>query len=342
MTEHPDFYNFYKGKTVFVTGAGGFIGSHLTEALVQAGAKVKALVRYNANNRWGWLDTLQPEVLDHIEVLPGDIRDGEFVRKLTKDTEIGFHLAALISIPYSYDAPGSYVETNITGTLNVLQAVRQTGIERLVTTSTSEVYGTAQYVPIDEKHPLQGQSPYSATKIGADQIAESFYRSFNLPVVILRPFNTYGPRQSMRAIIPTLLMQGLTGTEVNVGNLTPTRDFNYVLDTVQAFLRCGKTPEAEGHVLNAGTGTEISIADLIRKIENLLGKKLNVVQVEERLRPEKSEVFRLCASIEKARKILGYEPQYSLEEGLARTLEWCQAQDASRQYTSRKVALYHV
>jgi NAD dependent epimerase/dehydratase len=329
--------NFYAGKSVFVTGAAGFIGSHLTEALVQAGAKVKALVRYNSNNRWGWLDTLQPEILEQVEVLPGDIRDHEFVRKLTKDTEIGFHLAALISIPYSYDAPGAYVDTNITGTLNVLQAVRQTGIERLICTSTSEVYGTAQYVPIDEKHPLQGQSPYSATKIGADQIAESFYRSFNLPVVILRPFNTYGPRQSMRAIIPTLLMQGLSGTEVSVGNLTPTRDFNYVLDTVQGFLRAGMTPEAEGQVINVGTGKEISIQDLVVKVENLIGKKLKIVQAEERFRPEKSEVFRLCADIEKARAILKYEPQYNLDEGLKLTLEWCQTQQQNR-----KVTLYHV
>lgn len=332
-----DEFSFYRGKRVFVTGAAGFIGSHLTESLVRAGAQVKALVRYNSTNRWGWLDTLPSEVLEQIEVLPGDVRDADFVRKLVTRTEVGFHLAALISIPYSYDAPRSYIETNVTGTLNVLQATRDLGIERVVSTSTSEVYGTAQYVPIDEKHPLQGQSPYSATKIGADQIAESFYRSFGLPVVILRPFNTYGPRQSMRAIIPNLLMQGLAGQEVRVGNLDPTRDFNFVLDTVQGFLKAGATPQAEGEVINVGTGHEISIRDLVGKVEQLLGRPLNLVSTEERFRPEKSEVFRLCAGVDKARQILNYAPRYTLDEGLQQTLAWCQAQELTR-----KVALYHV
>lgn len=327
----------YQGKQVFVTGAGGFIGSHLAESLVRAGASVKALVRYNSNNSWGWLDKVDKDVLQNIHVVPGDIRDGEQMRKLVQGCDYGFHLAALISIPYSYEAPRSYVDTNISGTLNVLQAIRENGIERLVCTSTSEVYGTAQYVPIDEKHPLQGQSPYSATKIGADQLAESFYRSFNLPIVILRPFNTYGPRQSMRAIIPTLLMQGVANRSVQVGNLAPTRDFNFVLDTVQGFLKAAITPEAEGEVINVGTGNEISIADLIKKVEKLLGYSLEVAQTDERFRPENSEVFRLCANIDKAKAILNYEPQYTLDRGLALTLEWCQ-----QQQLNHKVMLYHV
>lgn len=327
--------NVYENKTVFVTGADGFIGSHLVESLVQAGARVKALAQYNSFNNWGWLDKVHPDIMTQVEVFPGDVRDADYIRQFTKGAEYGFHLAALIAIPYSYDAPRSYVDTNVTGTLNVLQAVREHGIERLVSTSTSEVYGTAQYVPIDEKHPLQGQSPYSATKIAADQLAESFYRSFNMPIVILRPFNTYGPRQSMRAIIPTLLMQGVAGQEVRVGNLDPTRDFNYVLDTVQGFLKAGACAQAEGQVINVGTGQEISIQDLITKIESLLGKKLNVVQQEERFRPEKSEVFRLCAGIDKARAILDYAPQFSLDDGLRLTLDWCQAQEKSH-----KVMMY--
>lgn len=327
----------YQNKTVFVTGAGGFIGSHLTEALVQSGAHVKAMVRYNSQNNWGWLDTIEPDVMAHIEVVPGDIRDADFVRKFIRGCDYGFHLAALISIPYSYDAPRSYVDTNVTGTLNVLQAIRDLGIERLVSTSTSEVYGTAQYVPIDEKHPLQGQSPYSATKIGADQLVDSFYRSFELPVVTLRPFNTYGPRQSMRAIIPNLLMQGLVGREVHIGNLDPTRDFNFVLDTVQGFLKAGLTPGIDGAVINVGSGVEISIKDLITQVETLLGKPLNIVQKEERFRPERSEVFRLCSNIDKAKTLIGYEPQYPLEKGLRLTLEWFKTYQKTE-----KVALYHV
>lgn len=327
----------YTGKKVFVTGADGFIGSHLVEGLVEAGASVKALVQYNSFNHWGWLDKVHPDILNQVEVCPGDVRDDSLMRQFVAGSDIGFHLAALIAIPYSYDAPRSYVDTNITGTLNVLQGVRQGGIERLVCTSTSEVYGTAQYVPIDETHPLQGQSPYAATKIAADQLAESFYRSFDLPVVILRPFNTYGPRQSMRAIIPTLIMQGLTGQTVQVGNLTPTRDFNYVLDTVQGFLKAGLSDHALGEVINVGTGFEISIQDLVRTLEKILGQPFHVVQQAERLRPEKSEVFRLCAGIEKARRILNYVPLFSLEEGLRLTVEWCKSQEKTH-----KVALYHV
>jgi dTDP-glucose 4,6-dehydratase len=328
---------FYQHKTVFVTGAGGFIGSHLVESLVKQGATVKAMVRYNSSNAWGWLDTVHPDVMAQVTVCPGDVRDASSVRRLMTGCDIGFHLAALISIPYSYEAPDAYVQTNITGTLNVLQAAREIGLERLVCTSTSEVYGTAQYVPIDEQHPLQGQSPYSASKIGADQMAESFYRSFSLPVVILRPFNTYGPRQSMRAIIPTLMIQGLAGQTVRVGNLKPTRDFNYVLDTIQGFLRAGMTPEAEGQVINTGTGSEISIGELITRIECLIGRPLVIEEEMERLRPEASEVYRLCAGIDRARAILSYEPQYSFETGLQQTLEWFQAQ-----VPNPKVALYHV
>lgn len=329
--------DFWSGKNVFVTGAGGFIGSHLTEALVSAGANVKALVRYNSSNAWGWLDTLPPEIKQSINVLCGDVRDADFVRHLVSGTDYGFHLAALISIPYSYHAPRSYVETNITGTLNVLQAVKDLGGERVVCTSTSEVYGTAQVAPIGEQHPLQGQSPYSATKIGADQIAESYYRSFDLPVVILRPFNTYGPRQSMRAIIPTIIRQGLAGQETTLGNLAPTRDFNYVNDTVQGFLRAGACKAAEGRVINVGSGREISIGDLVHKIEGLLGQPLQVNISPERLRPDKSEVYRLLADISLAREILGYAPEVDLDEGLRRTIEW-----SRHLATTDKVALYHV
>jgi NAD dependent epimerase/dehydratase len=329
--------NYWYQKQVFVTGAGGFIGSHLVEALVRSGANVKALVRYNSTNSWGWLDKLDPDVIREVEVCPGDIRDADYVRRFQKGCNYGFHLAALISIPYSYEAPRSFVDTNITGTLNVLQACREQGIERLVCTSTSEVYGTAQYVPIDEKHSLQGQSPYSASKIGADQVAESYYRSFNLPVVILRPFNTYGPRQSMRAIIPNLLMQGLAGRQVHVGNLSPTRDFNFVLDTVEGFLLAGATAKAEGEVINVGSGREISIQDLVTMVEGLLGQPLDIVQDTERFRPDKSEVFRLCAEISKAESILGYQPRYTLEAGLQETLAWCTAQEKNQ-----KVALYHI
>lgn len=337
MMLNPSEYTALKGKKVFVTGGAGFIGSHLVEQLVHVGCNVKVLVRYNSQNRWGWLDTLSKDVLDSIEVCPSDIRDAEFVRSFVKGADYGFHLAALIGIPYSYDAPRSYVDTNITGTLNVIQAVRESGIERLVSTSTSEVYGTAQYVPIDERHPLQGQSPYSASKIGADQMAESYYRSFGVPIVILRPFNTYGPRQSMRAVIPNLIMQCLAGGEVKMGNLDPTRDFNFVLDTVQGFLKASLAPQAEGEVINVGTGAEISIRDLITKVENMVGRKLNVVQEDQRLRPDKSEVFRLCACIDKAKALMDYKPQVSLDEGLKLTLEWAQANA-----NLDKVAMYHV
>ncbi len=328
---------YWQNKTVFVTGAGGFIGSHLVEALVRNGARVKAMVRYNSSNNWGFLDTMPKDVLSSVEVCPGDVRDSGFVKQFTKGCDHGFHLAALISIPYSYQAPRSYVDTNIMGTLNVLDACLEQGIERLVCTSTSEVYGTAQSVPIDETHPLQGQSPYSASKIGADQIAESYFRSFNLPVVLLRPFNTYGPRQSMRAIIPNIIRQGLAENTIQVGNLSPTRDFNFVLDTVQGFLLAGSTPEAEGQVINVGSGVEISIKDLITTVETLLGKQLEIVQQEQRFRPNNSEVFRLLANIDKAKTVLGYQPEYPLHKGLELTVQYF-----AQQEQTAKVALYHV
>lgn len=330
---------FWEGKTVFVTGAGGFIGSHLTESLVKYGAHVRAMVRYNSSNQWGFLDTLSPEISSEIQVIPGDVRDQDSVRKLAEGCSHGFHLAALISIPYSYEAPQSYVDTNITGTLNVLRACQQSPhLEQVVVTSTSEVYGTAQYVPIDENHPMQGQSPYSATKISADHIAESFYRSFDLPVCILRPFNTYGPRQSMRAVIPNIIRQGLAGDRVFLGNLKPTRDFNYVLDTVYGFLLAGSNPAAIGQVINIGRGDEISIEDLVCLIETLLERKLDIQVVEERHRPEKSEVYRLVCSIDKAKSLLRYQPQFTLKQGLAETIQWM----TQSSFQTHKVAVYHV
>jgi len=328
--------NSWHNKTVFVTGAGGFIGSHLVEALVREGAHVKALVRYNSTSHWGWLESLPQDVMDNVEVCLGDVRDSGLIREFVRGCSYGFHLAALISIPYSYQAPRSYVETNITGTLNVLEACLTQGIERLVCTSTSEVYGTAQYVPIDEAHPLQGQSPYSASKIGADQLIESFYRAYNLPVVTLRPFNTYGPRQSMRAIIPNLIQQALAGDVVRVGNIVPTRDFNFVTDTVEGFLLAAGNSNAVGQTINIGSGAEISIADLIAMLADLLGKSLAVHQEEERLRPDNSEVFRLCANIDKAKTLLRYTPQVSLKNGLEETIQWF------AKHQSAKPTLYQV
>lgn len=331
-------FGCYQGQQVFVTGAGGFIGSHLVEALVRSGAKVRALVRYNSENRWGWLDHLEPEIMSSVEVVAGDIRDPDSLQNLASGSAYGFHLAALISIPYSYAAPRSFVETNIMGTLNVLQAACNEDLTRLVVTSTSEVYGTAQALPMDEQHPLVGQSPYSATKIGADQLAQSFYRSFNLPVVTLRPFNTFGPRQSLRAVIPSLIAQALEKPEVQVGNLAPKRDFNYVLDTVQGFLLAGASPHpVEGEVINLGTGQETAIQEVVNHLEGLLEKPINVCIAPERVRPGQSEVMRLCADTQKATRLLGYSPQFSLEEGLRQTLHWLQ--DKTR---FSKADLYHV
>jgi NAD dependent epimerase/dehydratase len=307
-------------KTVLVTGAGGFIGSHLTERLVTLGATTRALVQYNSTGTWGWLDASPDK--EHIEVFLGDIQDRDSLREAVNGADIVFHLAALIAIPYSYNAPMSYVRTNVEGTLNVLQASLDAGVQLAVHTSTSEVYGSARQVPINEDHPLQGQSPYSASKIGADQMAQAFHRSFGLPVTTIRPFNTYGPRQSARAVIPTIITQALTLSEVRLGTLTPTRDFNYVADTVEGFIKIAECPEAVGKVLNIGSGQEISIGNLYTTILELLGMDVPVLSSQERLRPENSEVDRLCADNSKAQKLLGWKPQYTLKDGLTHTIEW--------------------
>ena len=310
-------------KKVLVTGADGFIGSHLVELLVEKGYDVKAFVYYNSFNTWGWLDTLPKEKLDKIEVFCGDIRDPNGVREAMKGVDTVFHLAALIAIPFSYHSPDSYVDTNIKGTLNVLQAARDLKLERVLVTSTSEVYGTALYVPIDEDHPLQGQSPYSATKIGADQLALSFYRSFNLPVTLVRPFNTFGPRQSARAVIPTIITQLLAGKEeIKLGSLTPTRDFNYVKDTANGFLEIALSDKTIGEVVNIATQQEISIGDLANELIRQINPKAKIVCDEQRLRPEKSEVNRLLGKNEKILRLTNWKPQYTFEEGIRETIEF--------------------
>ena len=309
--------------TVMVTGADGFIGSHLTEELVKKGEKVKAFCLYNSFGTWGWLDTLPPEIKNEIEVFMGDVRDPNGVRHAMEGQEIVYHLAALIAIPFSYHSPDSYVDTNIKGTLNVLNAARQVGTRHLLVTSTSEVYGTARYVPIDEKHPYQGQSPYSATKIGADRLAESFWRSFELPVTIVRPFNTYGPRQSARAVIPTIITQLLAGkTEIKLGSLTPTRDFNYVKDTAAGFMALADCPAAVGQEVNIATGQEHSIGDLADELIRQINPEAKIVCDEQRLRPEKSEVNRLLGCADKLRAMTGWAPKYTFEQGLAETIEF--------------------
>lgn len=310
----------WNGKRVLVTGGGGFIGSHLVERLAEYGAKVRALVHYNALGTWGWLD--QSPALPDIEVVAGDVCDRDCVRETMKDTEVVFHLAALIAIPYSYRAPASYVRTNIEGTLNVLQAARELKPEKVIHTSTSEVYGTARYVPIDEKHPLQGQSPYSASKIGADKMAEAFHLSFDLPVITVRPFNTFGPRQSARAVIPTIITQVLRDEVVRLGNLSPTRDLNYVANTVDGFLLAASSKEANGRTINVGSGSEISIGELAQLIADLIGKPVRIETDEQRMRPEGSEVERLLADSQLAQSLLGWKPTVSLQEGLQRTIEW--------------------
>jgi NAD dependent epimerase/dehydratase len=310
----------WKNKTVLVTGAGGFIGSHLVERLVSIGARTRALVHYNSAGSWGWLD--QSPIKNDIEVVQGDIRDQDSTQRAIAGVHTVFHLAALIAIPYSFHAPLSYVRTNVEGTLNVLQSAIRNDVGLVVHTSTSEVYGTARSVPINESHPLQGQSPYSATKIGADKIAESFHRSFGLPVVTLRPFNTYGPRQSARAVIPTIVTQALADEPIRLGNIEPTRDLNYVADTVEGFIKAAESPKAVGEVINLGSGREISIGELAATILKLLGKDSPVVIENERIRPERSEVERLCADASKARELLGWEPTHTLEEGLTHTIEW--------------------
>ena len=311
---------------ILVTGAGGFIGSHLTEQLVAEGNRVRAFVHYNSLGRWGWLEQLSESTVGEIEIFSGDVRDPNGVRAAMKGITHVYHLAALIAIPYSYHSPDSYVDTNIKGTLNVLQAARDAAVERVLVTSTSEVYGTAKYVPIDEAHPLQGQSPYSATKIGADKIAESFYRSFDLPITIVRPFNTYGPRQSARAVIPTIIGQLLAGkTEIHLGSLSPTRDFNFVLDTCAGFRAIAKSRDAIGQEINLGSGREISIGDLAQLIIELINPAARITTDETRLRPEKSEVNRLLASSEKVRALTGWAPTNTLREGLQKTIEWMSA-----------------
>ncbi|HHY91603.1 MAG TPA: SDR family NAD(P)-dependent oxidoreductase [Clostridiales bacterium] len=308
-------------KKILVTGADGFIGSHLTEELVKNGYHVRAFTFYNSFNSWGWLDTFPKEILQEIEIFQGDVRDPNGVREAMKGMDAVFHLAALISIPFSYSSPDAYVDTNIKGTLNVLQAARVLETSRILITSTSEVYGTAQYVPIDEKHPFQGQSPYSATKIGADRLAESFYRSFNMPITIVRPFNTYGPRQSARAVIPTIIIQLLAGKEeIKLGALTPTRDFNYVKDTVNGFIEIAKSNQTIGEEINIATQTEISIGRLAQELIRQINPKAKIVCDEQRLRPEKSEVNRLLGSNEKIKRLTNWKPKYTLEQGLAETI----------------------
>lgn len=309
--------------SVLVTGADGFIGSHLVEKLVKEGKKVRAFTYYNSFNSWGWLDSIPKSILDEVEIFSGDIRDPNGVRESMKSIDEIFHLAALIAIPFSYHSPDSYVDTNIKGTLNILQAARDLETDRVLVTSTSEVYGSAQYVPIDEKHPFQGQSPYSATKIGADRLAESFYRSFDLPVTIVRPFNTYGPRQSARAVIPTIITQLLAGNdEIKLGALSPTRDFNFVKDTVNGFYEISKSKQTIGEEINIATQDEISIEVLAKELINQINPNAKIICDECRLRPDKSEVDRLLGSNKKIMELTNWKQEYSLAEGLKETIEF--------------------
>jgi len=322
-----------KNKRVLVTGAGGFIGSHLVERLLEEGCEVVAFVKYNSLNKWGWLDSFDKKVLDKIEIFIGDIRNADSVRKAIKDVDVVFHLAALISIPYSYDSPESYVETNIKGTLNILQACLDYSVERVLITSTSEVYGTAKFVPITEDHPKQGQSPYSATKIGADHLAESFYKSFNLPVVIVRPFNTYGPRQSARAVIPTIITQLLSGyDEIKLGSLYPTRDLVYVKDTVEGFARLAQCENAIGNEVNIATQSEISIQDLAIKLINKINPDAKIVGEDLRIRPQNSEVERLLGSNEKLKELTRWIPETDIDRGLELTIDWFKNEENLRIY----------
>lgn len=313
----------WSGKRVLVTGADGFIGSHLTEALVAAGASVRAFCLYNSNGSWGWLDQADKDVQEALDVRLGDIRDARFVEQACDDIEVVFHLAALIAIPYSYTAPESFVDTNVRGTLNVLEAVRRAGCRRMINTSTSEVYGTPDVLPITEKHPLRGQSPYSATKIAADKLCESYWSSFDVPVVTLRPFNTFGPRQSARAVIPTILAQLLSGqTVVRLGNLAPRRDLTFVGDTVDGFLRAGEVPGLEGQTIQLGTGRAESIAEVFEAACRACGKQARVEADPSRVRPDRSEVMVLQSDPSLAAKLLGWKAEVSLEEGLRRTADW--------------------
>lgn len=319
-------------KNVLITGADGFIGSHLTELLLSEGYNVRALSQYNSFNNWGWLEDISHP---NLEVVCGDVRDADYCRHITKDMDTVFHLAALIAIPYSYVAPDSYVDTNIKGTLNMCQAARDLGVEKLLVTSTSEVYGTALYVPIDENHPRQPQSPYSATKIGADAIAKSFYNAFDLPVTIVRPFNTYGPRQSARAIIPTIISQIANGAkEIKVGDLSPTRDFNYVKDTCRGFLAIARAEGVAGEEINIATDTEISMQDTLNLIADIMGADISWVKDPERCRPSKSEVFRLHGCNKKITGLTDWRPQFSLREGLAETIQWFTNPENLKKYKS--------
>lgn len=325
---------------ILVTGADGFIGSHLVEEMVNLGFSVKAFCCYNSFNSWGWLDTLPKETLNKIEVILGDIRDPNGVRNAMKDCQKVYHLAALIAIPYSYNSPDSYIDTNIKGTLNIVQAAKDLGVERILVTSTSEVYGSAQYVPINEVHPRQPQSPYSASKIGADCIAESFYRSFNTPITIVRPFNTYGPRQSARAVIPTIIIQLLNGkTEIKLGDTTPTRDLLFVKDTVKGFLAIADSKELIGHDCNIATNTEINVGDLAQKIINQINPKAKIITDEQRFRPEKSEVFRLFGDNTKIKKFTNWQNNYSLDEGIKETIVWFRKKENLLKY---KFDIYNV
>jgi len=325
-------------KNVLVTGADGFIGSHLTEMLVSEGYQVKALSQYNTFNYWGWLEELP--CLKDIEVLCGDIRDPHYCRHITKGVDMVFHLGALIAIPYSYVAPDSYVETNIKGTLNICQAAIDNRVQRLIHTSTSEVYGTAQYVPIDEKHPLQPQSPYSASKIGADAMAMSFFNAFDLPVTIARPFNTYGPRQSARAVIPTIITQIMNGAkQIKLGDVSPTRDFNYVLDTCRGFLELARCDQAIGETVNIGSNYEISVGDTLQLIRELMGSDVEFLTDEQRIRPEKSEVFRLWCDNTKIHFLTGFKPEFDIRSGLKATIEWFSNPDNLSKY---KANIYNV
>jgi len=323
------------GKKILITGADGFIGSHLVEALLKKDCHVKAFVFYNSFNSWGWLDTLSKEALKSIEVVIGDIRDSNGIRNEAKGVDIIFHLAALTAIPFSYHSPDSYIDTNVKGTLNVLQASRDYNSERIIITSTSEVYGTAKYVPIDEKHPLQGQSPYSASKIGADKVAESFYRSFSTPVTIARPFNTYGPRQSARAVIPTIVTQSLCKRrDIHLGSLTPTRDLSYVSDTCNGLIALAECDEAIGREVNIGSGQEISINNLANLIIDIIGVDASVISDENRVRPENSEVERLVCNSGLLHQLTGWKPEVTINEGLAKTIEWFEDEDNLKKYKS--------
>lgn len=324
-------------KKIFITGADGFIGSHLAEALVKQGCQVKALAQYNSFNSWGWLDSSL--LKNDMEIVTGDVRDPFAMKTFMQGCDAVLHLAALIAIPYSYQAPASYVDTNVSGTLNIVQSARELGIEKVVHTSTSEVYGTARYVPIDEAHPLQGQSPYSASKIGADQMAISYYNSFNTPVAIIRPFNTYGPRQSARAVIPTIISQIANGKrEIKLGSLTPTRDFNYVADTVSGFIAVLESEKSVGEVINIGSNHEISIGNLVKTIAEVMGVEVSVIADGQRIRPSNSEVERLWAENKKAKELIGWVPEFTgldgLRRGLAETVEWFAQKHNLVQYKS--------